>query len=198
MLLVLIILQLLPAPAKEAMADAVGDRHSWQVVRTELNPQWTTVVGRIESRRPTITLVMPAPVQPAVDPRSFSFAPDLPAGARLANGLLRDVVTETAVPPAPAGLTWGAIPAWDPPASPAEGGSALLGDLRSILSGTTLALTADIELPTVPDPTAGGRPDGFPGSGIGASVPEPAVIPLTGLAVPLILSRRRRWQNPAK
>jgi hypothetical protein len=198
MLLVLIILQLMPAPAKDAMAEAVRDRHSWQGVRTELEPQWTVSAGRIESRRPTITLVAPPAVQPVVDPRSFSLAKDLPAGPKLGTGLLRDVMQETMAPVSPVATAdptgVSAAPPLVPPA--ARFAAPLLGDLRYAPSHMTVALAAEIDLPTTPEPST--QPRGFPGVGIGSPVPEPSVISLTGIAIPLILSRRRRWKNPVK
>jgi hypothetical protein len=55
---------------------------------------------------------------------------------------------------------------------------------------------------TVPDgpgnPNHSGNPNFPGGGGIGSPIPEPTMIPLLGLAIPLILRRRARRHNSAQ
>lgn len=199
MLLVFLLLQFVPAPSREAMLARYNDRHTWSVVRTELEPQWQVASFHPEARPVSITLMQGSSSQSESDWRSVlqdcsqpasgsvmlqsSFDDEMPSG-RLIAPSEPDVSSLTNDGPAVPAIELASL-ADRPVILPY-----LLGDLSYTISAPSKAIAVS------PPPTEG--PTSGPGGGIGGALPEPATaIPLMAMVIPLILRRRPMRQNPA-
>jgi hypothetical protein len=198
MLLVFLLLQLVPAPARDAIVSRYGDRHTWAVVRTEMEPQWQCF--HPEARPVSITLSFSGGLSPAAGwaPNTAGDGTRPPAIARLES--FDDALTswremDSSEPAATLENYSPTVPAIEL-ATVSDGPVIvpwLLGDLSHQLAASSVTLSG-----VDPLPEGGGGPTGGPGGGVGGALPEPAAtIPLIGMVIPLILRRRSPRQNPA-
>src|SRR4051812_11140835 len=152
MLLVFLLLQLVPAPTRDAVVARYSDRHSWSVARTELEPQWQVVNFRPESRPVSITLVQLASSQPVSDWRlalADCGRPATPSGAAMLQSSFDDELPsgksiEPSAPSAPSLSNYStALPAIEL-ASVTDGPVIvpwLLGDLSHTITASSVAIT---------------------------------------------------------
>jgi hypothetical protein len=202
MLLVFLLLQWLPTPTRDAMLARYSDRHTWSVVRTELEPKWQLANFHPEARPVSISLMHGSSSQSESDWRSVLEACSQPARGLVTLQSFDDVMPSgeliTKSAPAVSSQTSDSLVTPAIELASLADRPVILPYLLGDLSHTITASSADIAVspPPTDGPTSG--PGGGPGGGIGAPLPEPAAaIPVIGMVIPLILRRRRRLQNPA-
>ena len=214
MLLVFLLLQLMPPEAHAAVATAMGERYSWQAVRSEIEPTWEiTVCLPKPQHRSEMTLYQVGPVETVADVRSFSFASDLSAAA-FASAMLNAPIGDE-LPLAPGEEP---SPSNQPSAvfeaSPRTFGPVMVSASWSAANMLALARRGSDANVSIPDPGGNGNNGGVgtvpksPGTpngpgganflGVGSTIPEPTTIPLLAMAIPLIVRRRAKRQNLTK
>ena len=202
MLLVFLLLQFVPAPTRDAVVSRYLDRHTWAVVRTELDPQWQVASFHPEARPVSISLswtsspsesewrsVIHDASRPAAPSGAAmlqsSLADDLPSGKSIASSAPM-VSSLTNYSPSTPAIELASVT--DSPVIVPW----MLGDLSHTMAASSVLATGSGSS----EGPGGGT--GGPGGGIGGAIPEPtATIPLIAMVIPLILRRRPMRQNPA-
>ena len=208
MLLVFLLLQLIPAPIQDAMADKAGDGRTWAVVRTELDSSWTVANARPESRPVTITLSRIPTTQPSAESRNFSMASSAPSGSAMWSKALQGGLDSFELPAATSLPGSGmavesskssdsALPAMDfGSSSSLLNSNSLLGDMRHTSVASLSTSQPDVSFPTDPGTDGPGSTPGGPGGGvgggIGSPIPEPSTVGLLLFAIPLVTRRRAK------
>jgi hypothetical protein len=177
------------------MVARYSDRHTWSVVRTELEPDWQVASFHPEARPVSITLTSSSS-EAESDWRSVLQDCSRPAGGSVMLQSFDDAMPSgrSIAPAAPNGSP---LTNYSPTVPAIELASmtdqpVILPYLLGDLSHTVTASSATIAGSDSPTPSG----PGGPGGGIGSPVPEPAAIPLMGMVISLMLRRRSTRQNP--